>query len=92
MAKGKSPVQQKRAQLKKDFQAQKKEYKNYLKESEKELKKKEKELAELERKQYMHSKLDPLWYLLILLLIGGVWVFIFFILTQYGVLELPNGF
>ncbi len=91
MAKPKSPTQEKRAQMKKEVAQQRKEYKAYLKESEKELRQKEKELDKLERKQYVTSKLDPLWHFFMLLLILGVWAFIFWILIQYGVLELPDG-
>ena len=89
--KPKSPVQEKREQLKKEVAQQKKEYRAYLKESEKALKEKEKEIDKLEQNQYQHSKLDPLWYIFMLLLIAGVWVFIFWILISYGILELPHG-
>ncbi len=77
--------------MKKEVAAQKKEYKNYLKESEKELREKEKELGRLEKQQYVHSKTDPLWYLMMILLIAGVWALIIFVLVHYGVLELPHG-
>ena len=89
MAKEKSPVKEKRKQMKKDVAAQKKEYRAYLKESGKELREMEKELGKLEREQYAHSKTDPLWFLFMILLIAGVWALIFFVLTSYGVLELP---
>ena len=91
MAKEKSPVKEKRAQMKKEVAAQKKEYKAYLKESGRELKEKEKELGKLEKQQYVHSKADPLWYLMMILLIAGVWAIILFVLVHYGVLELPHG-
>ncbi len=91
MAKEQSATKAKRAQMKKDVQAQKKEYKKYLKESAKELKQKEKDLEKLEKQQYVRSKMDPLWYLLMVSLIIGVWVVIFYLLIHFGVLELPNG-
>ena len=91
MAKEKSAVKERRAQMKKDVAARKKEYKAYLKESGKELREKEKELGKLEKKQYVHSKTDPLWYLMMFLLIAGIWAVIIFVLVHYGVLELPHG-
>ncbi len=91
MAKQLTPTQEKRARMKQEVAQQKKEYKAYLKESEKELRQKEKEIDKLEQKQYMTSKLDPLWHFFMLLLIAGVWVFIFWVLIKFGILELPNG-